>query len=126
VQQIADWLGQLGLRQYAQRFAENEIDVSVLRHLTDQDLKDIGIPLGHRRKMLAAVSELIGVAPATLAPTARIEPKLQDAAERRQVTVFNRSIRILWHSVNQYLASRITYGTFKQTGLRYSSSQFLS
>jgi uncharacterized protein YjiS (DUF1127 family) len=51
VQQIADWLGQLGLGQYAQRFAENEIDVSVLRHLTDQDLKDIGIPLGHRRKM---------------------------------------------------------------------------
>ena len=36
----------------------------------------------------------------------------------------NRSIRIQWHSVNQFLASRNTYGTFKQTGLRYSSSQF--
>jgi uncharacterized protein YjiS (DUF1127 family) len=46
MQEIADLLKQLGLGQYAQRFAENEIDVSVLRHLTDQDLKDIGVPLG--------------------------------------------------------------------------------
>jgi SAM domain (Sterile alpha motif). len=60
VQEIADWLGRLGLVQYAQRFAENEIDVSVLPHLTDQDLKDIHIPLGHRRKILAAISEPAG------------------------------------------------------------------
>ena len=52
MQQIADWLEKLGMSEYAQRFAENEIDVSVLRHLTDQDLKDIGVLLGHRRKML--------------------------------------------------------------------------
>ena len=51
MQSITDWLEKLGLGQYGQRFAENEIDVSVLRHLTDQDLKDVGIPLGHRRKM---------------------------------------------------------------------------
>ena len=50
MQQIADWLEKLGMSEYAQRFAENKIDVSVLRHLTDQDLKDIGVPLGHRRK----------------------------------------------------------------------------
>ena len=53
MQQIADWLEKLGMPEYVQRFADNKIDVSVLRHLTDQDLKDIGIPLGHRRKMLA-------------------------------------------------------------------------
>jgi SAM domain (Sterile alpha motif) len=35
MQQVADWLGNLGLGQYAQRFAENGIDVSVLRYLTD-------------------------------------------------------------------------------------------
>ena len=51
---IVDWLKKLGMSEYAQRFAENKIDVSVLRHLTDQDLKDIGLPLGHRRKMFAA------------------------------------------------------------------------
>ena len=43
MQQIADWLEKLGMSEYAQRFAENRIDVSVLRDLTDQDLKDIGV-----------------------------------------------------------------------------------
>jgi class 3 adenylate cyclase len=87
MQQIADWLEKLGLGQYAQRFAENEIDVSVLRHLSDQDLKDIGVPLGHRRKILAAIGELTGALPATREPAAGMEPKAQEFAERRQVTV---------------------------------------
>jgi hypothetical protein len=43
MQQIADWLQKLGLGQYAQRFAENGIDVSVLHYLTDQDLEKIGV-----------------------------------------------------------------------------------
>jgi len=55
MQQIADWLEKLGLSEYTARFAENGIDISVLRYLTDQDLKDIGVLLGHRRKMLAAI-----------------------------------------------------------------------
>jgi class 3 adenylate cyclase len=58
MQQIADWLKKLGLPEYGDRFAENGIDVSVLPHLTDQDLKDMGVLLGHRRKMLAAIGEL--------------------------------------------------------------------
>ena len=54
-QQIADWLKKLGLGQYAQRFAENDIDFAVLPDLTDQDLKEIGISsLGHRRQLLRA------------------------------------------------------------------------
>ena len=65
MQQIADWLEKLGMSEYAQRFAENDIDVSVLPHLTDQDLKDLGVALGHRRKMLAAIRELGGAAPST-------------------------------------------------------------
>ena len=87
MQQIADWLEKLGMSEYAQRFAENGIGVAALPDLTDQDLKDIGVLLGHRRKMLAAISELAGAAPATPEPTARAEPKPQDTAERRQVTV---------------------------------------
>src|SRR5277367_4243498 len=86
MQQIGDWLEKLGISEYGQCFADNKIDVSVLRHLTDQDLKDIGIPLGHRRKMLAAITEM-GTAPATPAATPAAEPKPQDTAERRQVTV---------------------------------------
>ena len=38
MQQIADWLEKLGLGQYAQRFAENGIDIAALPHLTDKDL----------------------------------------------------------------------------------------
>ena len=83
----ADWLEKLGMSEYAQRFAENKIDVSVLRHLTDQDLKDIGVPLGHRPKILAAVSDLGGTTPVTTEPAGGSEPKAQDTAERRQVTV---------------------------------------
>src|SRR5215472_1031621 len=87
MQPIAEWLEKLGLGQYAQRFAENGIDLSDLRHLTDQDLKDIGVLLGHRRRMLAAIAELAGAVPATLQPTAETEPKSNAAAERRQLTV---------------------------------------
>ena len=87
MQQIADWLEKLGMSEYAQRFAENGIDFSVLAHLTDQDLKDIGVLLGHRRKILAAITEITGTAPAAPAPTPATEPKPQDTAERRQVTV---------------------------------------
>jgi uncharacterized protein YjiS (DUF1127 family) len=57
MQDFAHWLEALGMSEYTERFAENRIDVSVLRHLTDQDLKDLGVPLGHRRKMLAAIAE---------------------------------------------------------------------
>ncbi|MGA2842763.1 MAG: adenylate/guanylate cyclase domain-containing protein [Steroidobacteraceae bacterium] len=87
MQEIADWLRKLGMSEYAQRFAENGIDVSALHHLTDQDLKDIGVLLGHRRKMLAAIGELTGAAPSKPVPAAGMEPKTQDTAERRQVTV---------------------------------------
>jgi class 3 adenylate cyclase/predicted ATPase len=86
MQRMVDWLEKLGLGQYAQRFADNGIDVSVLPHLTDQDLEKIGVLLGHRRKMLAAIAELGNTAAITSKPVAS-EPKPQDIAERRQVTV---------------------------------------
>ena len=53
MQQIADWLEKLGMSEYAGRFAENRIDVSVLPDLTDQDLRDLGVVLGDRRKFCA-------------------------------------------------------------------------
>jgi class 3 adenylate cyclase/predicted ATPase len=86
MQQIADWLEKLGMSEYSQRFAENGINFPALRHLTDQDLKDIGVLLGHRRIMLAAIAELGGAAATTPEHPAR-EPKAQDTAERRQITV---------------------------------------
>ena len=58
MQQIADWLKKLGTSEYAERFAESDIDTSILRDLTDQDLKELGVSLGHRRKMLRAIRDL--------------------------------------------------------------------
>ncbi|WFU16058.1 adenylate/guanylate cyclase domain-containing protein [Bradyrhizobium sp. CB3481] len=58
MQEIADWLEKLGLGQYALRFAENGIDLSVLPELTDHDFDRLGVLLGHRRKMLRAIAEL--------------------------------------------------------------------
>src|SRR5262245_52483050 len=61
-----EWLDSIGLGQYAQRFAENAIDLSIVRDLTEQDLKDLGVLLGHRRKMLRAIAELDEIAFAPL------------------------------------------------------------
>ena len=61
MQQIADWLEKLGMSEYAQRFAENDIDFAILADLTDQDLEEIGVTsLGHRRQLLRAIAELKG------------------------------------------------------------------
>jgi class 3 adenylate cyclase/predicted ATPase len=87
MQQIADWLEVLGMSEYAQWFAENRIDLSVLRDLTDQDLKDLGVVLGDRRKLLRAIADLGGAVPNATPLPPSTEPKPQDAAERRQLTV---------------------------------------
>jgi predicted ATPase/class 3 adenylate cyclase len=83
MQQVAAWLEKLGLSEYAERFAEHRIDFTVLRDLTDQDLKELGIVLGDRRKLLRAIAEMnqAGRSGTSAAPAA------QDAAERRQLTV---------------------------------------
>src|SRR5215831_6228367 len=83
--QIADWLEKLGLAQYAVAFAKNDIDVSVLPDLTEQDLKDLGVLLGDRRRILRAIAEFDGVAPAPTETASEAVPR--DQAERRQVTV---------------------------------------
>ena len=82
---IAEWLASLGLPEYAQLFAENGIDRSVLRDLTDQDLKDLGVLLGHRRKMLRAIA-LLGDS-AVAIPSVAAAPVPRDDADRRQLTV---------------------------------------
>ncbi len=101
MQEIADWLKKLGMSEYAQRFAENRIDISVLRDLTDQDLKDLGVVLGDRRKMLRAIAELdaaLADAPAPPPvtpipiPAAAAKPTVSAASagvegERRYLTV---------------------------------------
>ena len=91
MQQIADWLEKLGMSEYAQRFAENDIDVEVLRELTDKDFDRLGVSIGHRRKIMRAIREFavsplsaVTELPASAATAAQAP---QDTAERRQVTV---------------------------------------
>ncbi len=45
---IGKWLGGLGLGRYVEAFADNEIDLHALPHITDEDLKEIGVALGAR------------------------------------------------------------------------------
>jgi len=91
---IAQWLDELGLGQYAPAFVNSAIGLCDLPHLTDDDLTSLGLPLGHRRRLQAAVKTLgettktsiqqqTGVQP-YLGPEAVEEPS---NAERRQLTV---------------------------------------
>jgi class 3 adenylate cyclase/predicted ATPase/ABC-type lipoprotein export system ATPase subunit len=90
MEEVANWLKQLGMSGYVQGFVENHIDFSVLLDLTDQDLKDLGLVLGDRKKLLRAIADLkergkdaaaTGITAAPLAPSGKV-----DTAERRQVT----------------------------------------
>jgi class 3 adenylate cyclase/predicted ATPase len=86
---VGVWLQQLGLGQYAAAFRESEIDADVLPELTETDLEKLGLPMGHRKRVLRAIANL--AATESLAAGARkAPPALQrpiDSAERRQVTV---------------------------------------
>ena len=88
MEQVGEWLAKLGLAEYAKCFADNRIDFSVLPDLTDQDLKDLGVVLGDRHKILRAIAKLESAetAASKLATEAEVA-RPQDAAERRQVTV---------------------------------------
>jgi class 3 adenylate cyclase/predicted ATPase len=84
---VGTWLGELGLGQYEAAFRESGIGVDVLPKLTEQHLRELGVSLGHRLKMLRALRVLAGDAPIKAPPAGEAERKTQDAAERRQLTV---------------------------------------
>ena len=77
-----DWLTAIGLAQYAGLFEEQRIEPDVVPQLTDEDLKELGIPLGDRKRLLAAIASLPGSA-----PPAEAAVQAGPAAERRQITV---------------------------------------
>jgi hypothetical protein len=97
MQQIANWLQKLGLGQYAQRFAENDITFDILPDLSDQDFEKIGVAaLDHRRQLQRAIAELKRAPQLSSVPAAPVPPR--DVAERRQVTVMfsASSVRLLY------------------------------
>ncbi len=82
-QDVKDWLGALGLSDYAQAFLDNKIDFAILPDLTGEDLIEIGVTaVGDRRRLLRAIAELDAVETVQLyEPEAPLEPA------KRQVTV---------------------------------------
>ncbi len=65
---IGGWLRGLGLGQYETTFRENEIDAEVLPELTESDLSQLGVPLGHRKRLLKAIAALGAAEKAAAAP----------------------------------------------------------
>ena len=83
---IAAWLADLGLAQYEQAIRDNAVDPEVLRRLTADDPKDLGVvPAGHSRKLLAAIAALGAAGGITAAPRPLTTAPL--VGERRHVTV---------------------------------------
>jgi class 3 adenylate cyclase/predicted ATPase len=78
---VGAWLDSLGLGQYRDLFALQQIDSEVLQDLTDADLLQLEIPLGHRKRLLRA----LGRAPPQLAPAAPVG--VAPGAERRHLTI---------------------------------------
>jgi class 3 adenylate cyclase/tetratricopeptide (TPR) repeat protein len=66
VPSIEEWLNGLGLGKYSNVFAENDVDLRALPHLNDADLQALGVSLGHRKVMLAAMAELRAAGPAEI------------------------------------------------------------
>jgi class 3 adenylate cyclase/tetratricopeptide (TPR) repeat protein len=88
---ISEWLQENGLEKYATRFAEHEITLEVLPHLTEADIGELGLPTGSRRRLMVAIQAL-GTAPhaqpsAPSRGTPPEQPTTTHDAERRQLTV---------------------------------------
>ena len=83
--EVGVWLRSFGLAQHEAAFREHEIDAEVLPELTEADLQSLGIPLGHRKRLLKAIRALTEVPESEPA----VEPTTSPShlAERRQLTV---------------------------------------
>ena len=87
---LAQWLTDQGLAQHIQTFAKHDIDFNILPELTDQDLKELGISLGHRKRLhkaIAAMANTPAAPPQAATPSVTINAHLLQNAERRQLTV---------------------------------------
>jgi class 3 adenylate cyclase/tetratricopeptide (TPR) repeat protein len=82
---MREWLEALGLDRYSAVFEANDIDLHVLPTLSDAELRELGVSLGHRKRILQSLGRLGPASPPAHLPAA-IERLTQDG-ERRQVTV---------------------------------------
>ena len=55
---VARWLNELQLEKYLERFQDNEILFEDLTQLTEEDLKEMELPIGPRRRILKSIESL--------------------------------------------------------------------
>ena len=105
---IAEWLDGLGLGQYAQAFADSEIDFDVLSKLSDDDLKELGLTLGARRRLGTAIEALSSEEHRTqpVSPPARGTELHPTEAERQS------------YRASGAWSVRLTFGIFKASARR--------
>ena len=90
---VGEWLRDLGLGEYEEKFRDNRIGADVLPRLTADDLKDIGVSaVGDRRRLLDAIGALAVARSSTEVPASQSRSALangrpQVSAERRPITV---------------------------------------
>jgi class 3 adenylate cyclase/predicted ATPase len=101
---LAEWLGKYGLDQYTRAFVDNHIDYALLPDLTENDLRNLGVSLGHRKTLLRAIETLKAARRASDITTTASDPRTEALpplehpplehpplehreAERRQITV---------------------------------------
>ena len=83
---IDQWLTAHGLGQYADVFKANDVDVSTLSYLTDDDLRELGVSLGHRKSLLAAISTMSDEQPVEYSDPVERRRSRAATPERRQLT----------------------------------------
>ena len=81
VRSFADWLREAGLERYAAVFAENDIDILNARTLREEDLRELGLTLGHRKNFLAALAALEASIPARPTDSAAAAPAAASAVD---------------------------------------------
>jgi len=84
---VGKWLRNQGLERFEPAFRDNGIDEAVLPHLTQDHLRELGVPLGARIKLLAAIAALSTKAEVHASGSLTVQSPPPDAAERRQITV---------------------------------------
>jgi class 3 adenylate cyclase len=85
---VGGWLRSLGLAQYEPMFRAHEIDSEVLPELSEGDLEKLGMPLGHRKRMMKAIAALGDpTSVPDVKPSAAIDSAPSHTAERRHLTV---------------------------------------
>jgi class 3 adenylate cyclase len=109
---LSQWLHQLGLERYADVLAENDVDLEAIRLLSDGDLAELGISLGHRRKLLKAIADLNAVGPAVASPAtggSTLAPSSVDKAATTEVTGERRQLTVMFCDMVGFteLASRV-------------------